>query len=84
VQYYEWYAKLRGPDQGPAKLSNRENDYQYCHGYVIGVSCDNLIKFEKLAMMLSMKHSYRFEKLDLFQTKKELKDNHFSSLFEEV
>ena len=84
IEHHEWCIKLRGMAEGPAKLNNQENNYQYCHGYIISVSCNKLTKFEKLAMVLSMKHGYTFEKLDLFQTKKELKDNHFDSLFEQA
>jgi|LauGreDrversion4_2_1035121.scaffolds.fasta_scaffold907455_1 hypothetical protein len=84
LEHYDWYNKLRGPADGPAKYHNIENNHEWLHGYIIAVSCDNLTTFEKSAILVGMKHGYTFEKLDVFQTKKELKDNHFSSLFEEV
>jgi hypothetical protein len=81
---YEWCNKLRGPRDGPAKFRNINNDSEWLHGYIIAVSCNNLTNFEKSAIVVGMKHGYIFEKLDVFQIKKELKDNHFNSLFEEV
>jgi hypothetical protein len=84
LEYYDWYNKLRGPANGPAKYHNTKNNHEWLHGYVIAVSCNKLTKFEKSAILVGMKHGYTFEKLDLFQTKKELKDNHFDSLFEEA
>lgn len=82
IEHEEWYAKLRGPANGPAKLHNIENNKEWMHGYIIAVSNDNLTAFEKSIMLISMKYGYTFSKLDLFQTKKEIKENHFSSLFE--
>jgi hypothetical protein len=84
LEHYDWYNKLRGPANGPAKYHNTKNNHEWLHGYVIAVSCNKLTKFEKSAILVGMKHGYTFEKLDLFQTKKDLKDNHFDSLFGEA
>lgn len=83
LEHYEWYNKLRGPANGPAKFHNASNNHEWLHGYVIAVSCDKLTAFEQAALLTGMKYGYTFNKLDIFQTKKELKEQHFNSLFEE-
>lgn len=83
LSHYDWCAKLRGPHEGPAKIQNTKNNHEFFHGYVFGVSSENLMTFEKTVLLTALNTGYTFEKLDMFQTKKELKENHFNSLFEE-
>jgi hypothetical protein len=83
LDHYEWFNKLRGPAEGPAKLHNLQNTHDWMHGYVIAVSQNKLTAFEQSALMIGIKHGYTFEKLDLFQTKKEIKEELFHSLFTE-
>lgn len=84
LDHYEWFTKLRGDTNGNAKMHNISNQHEWMHGYVIAVSFDNLLNFEKSALLVMIQHGYNLERIDVFQTIKELKDEHFSSLFEEV
>ena len=84
VEHSDWCCKLRGDFNGPFKLANNENNQNYCHGYIFGVTNDNLLNFEKSAMLTTIMTGYYFSKLDLYNTKKEIKDAHFTNLFEEV
>ena len=84
IDHYEWSSKLRGDHEGPYKIANAKNNQQWFHGYIYGVTSDNLINFEKSALIVTLGTGYTFEKLDIYQTKKELVENHFNSLFEEV
>lgn len=83
LEHTDWYHKLRGTYDGPATMQNNHNNREWMHGYVIAVTQDNLTAFEQSALLVGMKYGYTFEKLDIFQNKKELKENHFNSLFEE-
>ena len=84
VDHYQWAFKLRGPDSGPYKVANLKNNHDFFHGYIYGVASNNLTKFEKNALMISLSTGYTFQKLDLYQTKKEMKETLFNSLFEEA
>jgi len=83
TDFAEWRVKLRGDRDGPVKIRNNENDFNYFHGYVYGVNSENLLNFEKQAMIVSLTTGYTLEKVGVSQIKKELKDTHFNSLFEE-
>jgi hypothetical protein len=82
LEHHEWFDKLRGPHEGPAKFRNAKNDHEWLHGYIIAVSRDNLIKFEQSALLVGIKYGYVFEKIDVLQIKQELKEQRFDSLFE--
>jgi hypothetical protein len=83
LDHFEWASKLRGdPDQ--PKIANTQNNHKWFHGYIYGVSHKSLSKFERNALIAGLSTGYTFEKLDLFQSKKESKDNHFDLLFEEA
>jgi hypothetical protein len=84
IDHHEWFRKLRGMGFGPAKLHNIHNNKDWVHGYIIAVSNQNLTNFEKLAVLVGMKHGYTFSKIDIFQSKKEKVDTHFDSLFEVI
>ena len=82
LEHHNWFLKLRGPHEGPAKLHNTKNNHEWLHGYVIAVSHDNLTKFEQSTLLVGIKYGYVFEKLDILQIKKDLKEQQFNSLFE--
>jgi hypothetical protein len=84
IEGHSWRQKLRGPNNGPYKIANRKNDHQWCHGYIYGVDSENLKKFESCVIITSLTYGYQFEKLDVSFSKKEVINQHFSSLFEEM
>jgi hypothetical protein len=82
VDHWDWKVKLRGEFEGPAKLANNKNNMDWMHGFVWGVTEDEMIKFEKSAVISSLITGYRFEKISVI-LEKELKDNTvFDSLFD--
>ena len=82
LDHYDWYCKLRGEFDGPIKIANLENNQKWFHGYVYAVTNENLINFEKSVILMTLSTGYNLEKLDLYNTKKEIKENHFNKLFE--
>lgn len=80
----DWISKLRGPYNGPPKLSNLRNDTYWFHGYIMGVSHDNEKKFDEDIMGFMLKTGYIFEKisvLDIKNLKKEIENQYFNELF---
>ena len=84
IEHFDWSSKLRGEFEGPFKLANLKNNQKWFYGYIFGVKDEDLLNFERTALLVTLSTGYTFEKLDLYNTKKEIKDLHFKNLFEEV
>jgi len=64
-EYYNWRSELKGTSKRTTKLANTENETAELQGYVYSVTTEQMDMFEKVALMPSMKYSYRFEKYDV-------------------
>ena len=64
-EYYNWRSTLNGKTRREAKLFNNDNKLLEIKGYVYSVTEEQVYMFEKVALMPSMKYSYRFEKYDI-------------------
>lgn len=64
-EYYNWRSTLNGETRREAKLFNNDNKLLEIKGYVYSVTEEQVYMFEKVALMPSMKYSYRFEKYDI-------------------
>lgn len=84
LKYIEWVAKLRKTPTGHPKVQNSSNNHDWTWGYVIVVNSENLFNFERDALMNTIKHGYKFNKLDIGPTIKEENQIIFNNLFEEV
>ena len=83
VDHWDWATKLRGPHAGPAKVVNSTNNKEWSHGYAFGVTKENVIEFEKLAVLATLSTGYRFEKISVILEKEQEKNAMFDSLFVE-
>lgn len=82
----DWISKLRGPRNGPIKLSNVQNNSSWFHGYIMGVSHNNQKEFEEDMMLYILKTGYIFEKISVIgirDLKKKIENQYFNELFEE-
>lgn len=64
-EYYNWRSTLNGETRREAKLFNNDNKLLEIKGYVYSVTEEQVYMFEKVALMPSIKYSYRFEKYDI-------------------
>jgi hypothetical protein len=77
--YYNWSVKLIGEAKSKAKIKNGLTD-NYLQGHIFSVNKNQVDMFEKVALMPSMKHSYRFEKYDVNALKEKEKEEILKTL----
>jgi len=82
-EHYNWRSELKGPSKRTTKLANSENEGAELQGYVYSVTNDQLDMFEKVALMPSIKYSYRFEKYDVNSIKTKEQQEIIEKLSEE-
>ncbi len=68
-EYYNWRSELKGSSRRESKIVNETNTELETQGYLYSVNIDQMDLFEKVALMPSMKYSYRFEKFDVNELK---------------
>jgi len=81
-RHLSFCTKLRGPKLGPYKIRNGQNDHTWFHGYLLGVSEENVKGFEEELFFQGLKHGYQYKKI--INTTRQEFEKHFDSLFKVV
>jgi len=71
--YYFWSAKLVGEAKSKSKIKTDSVDGPL-QGHIFSVNKNQTDMFEKIALMPSMKHNYRFDKFDINNLKEKEKE----------
>ena len=82
AEYYDWCLPLVGETKSKSKLKNDTTEGSL-QGYIYSVTTAQMDLFEKIALMPSMKYSYRFEKYDVNDLKEKEKQEMLETLKQE-